>query len=140
MLMACELERNRFLALQKSTTSKPAELDAAYKTLKQCESVAYQRAEETAEREAREKLYSQQAETAAQYASGARMKDIKAAPEYEHGFDISKFLPKIKSEKGPNVGVIVTGVLGGGILLLVILYFLMKDKGDSRYSYPPTYK
>jgi hypothetical protein len=142
--MACELERSRYTDLQKKADKDKnlqPQASAAYKALKDCEGVAYERAEAKAEREAREKMYAQQAETAAMYARGEHMKDIKIGPEYAHKFDVSKYLPKVKEEKGPSVGLIVAGVLGGGIFLLIILYFLMKGKSGPRYGgYPPPYK
>jgi hypothetical protein len=134
--MACELE-------QKAYSEKPS--DVNYNRLKACERTAHERGEASASRQAEEASRARAAETAALYAAGGPMKDMQVGPDYQHGFDPSKYMVHAKSQvrKGPGIGLILGGVFGGGILLLVMLYFLVKGKGGGRPrypGYPPGYK
>lgn len=143
--MACEAQLAQYQSAQ-----DPAAKNAAYQALKACQAseagrqqaVAEQQQQQqaTAAQQAATQAYrAQQAAIAAQYAAGGALTDL-AQPDYQSNF----VLPTYQAPAKPagNVGLILAGIFGGGILLLVMLYFMMKStRGPSMgYGRYPGYK
>lgn len=105
------------------------------------QATAYARSEQTAQRQATERMHAKQAEIAAQYAAGGALRDLRTAADYQHQ-SIDKFLPQAGanvhagSGAGPNKGLLVGGILVGGLVFMGVIFALMRSKpSHHQYGY-----
>lgn len=103
------------------------------------QATAFTRSEQTSARQATEAAYAKQADISAIYARGA----TAATPtptDYRHA-SMAHLLPKTAanvaagSGKGPNMGMMIAGILGGGLVFMGIIFLMLRTKPPRRSGY-----